>query len=177
MIKVVVASTNPVKINVVKQGFEKIFPDEKIDIQGVSVDSGVNDQPLTDNETLLGAMNRVDNALEKMPEADFWVGIEGGIEEKGGEMENFAWIVIKDKKGRIGKARSASFFLPEKVAALVRKGHELGNAIDTVFALQNAGQHTGSVGALTNRKIDRTDYYTKPVMLALIPFINEKLYS
>ena len=38
--KVIIASKNPVKINAVKIGFEKMFPLEKFEFKGVSVPSG-----------------------------------------------------------------------------------------------------------------------------------------
>lgn len=173
--KVLVASTNPVKINATKMGFEKVFPNEKIGVEGVSAPSGVSDQPMTEEETLKGALNRVEN-VSKLKAADYWVGIEGGLEEIDGEMEAFAWVVIKDKTGKIGKGRSASFFLPQKMAELVKQGKELGEADDIVFKDTNSKQKTGTVGKLTGDLITRTDYYEQAVILALIPFKNPELY-
>ena len=90
MKKIVVASKNPVKINAVRDAFEKMFPNEVFNMEGISVSSGVSDQPISDTETLQGALNRAGNAEKENLHADFWVGIEGGIEEKNSEMEAFA---------------------------------------------------------------------------------------
>lgn len=43
--EVVVASKNPVKINAVSIGFEKLLDTEQLTFKGVSTESGVPDQP------------------------------------------------------------------------------------------------------------------------------------
>jgi len=51
---------------------------------------------------------------------------------QGSDMLAFAWIVILGKHKQ-GKSRSATLVLPQKVAALVQQGMELGHADDVVF--------------------------------------------
>lgn len=176
MKKLIIASKNPVKIAAVRAGFTQMFPAETFVLDGVSVLSGVRDQPMSDTETLEGAWNRCHGACEVAPDADFWIGIEGGVEDKMGEMEAFAWVVVKSREGKIGKGRSSAFFLPQKVAELILQGKELGEADDIVFARTNSKQENGAVGLLTHNAIDRTHYYTDAVILALIPFVNKNLY-
>jgi inosine/xanthosine triphosphatase len=174
--KVIVASENPVKINAIRAAFAEMFPDELFDFGGVTVLSGVSDQPRDDEETLRGAMNRLAAVEAAAPDADYWAAIEGGVEDKGGEMEVFAWIVVKDTKGRVGKGRAGTFFVPPRVAALIRGGMELGHANDAVFNKKNSKQGAGAVGLLTDDLITRTTYYIHPAILALIPFKNPELY-
>lgn len=50
MKKIVIASNNPVKINATLTGFQQMFPNEQFEIKGVSVPSGVKDQPKNDSE-------------------------------------------------------------------------------------------------------------------------------
>lgn len=176
MKKVVVASTNPVKVNTVRLGFSKMFPKMLINIQGIAVSSDVSEQPLSEEESLKGAQNRVRNVFRLSSKADFWVGIEGGLEEVNGEMEAFAWIVVKSKTGKMGKGRTASFFLPQKIAKLIKQGKELGEADDIVFGRTNSKQANGAVGILTKDVITRVTYYAQAMILALIPFKNPKLY-
>ncbi len=176
MNNVVVASLNPVKIEAVKNGFSRMFAFGKFNFTGVSVPSLVSDQPMSNVETLTGAMNRVENAAKVEAGADYWVGIEGGLEEGPHGMETFAWIVIKDKEGKIGKAKTGSFFLPNEVSKLVKDGKELGEADDIVFGLTNSKQTNGSVGILTGDVLTRTTFYEPAVILALIPFRNQSLY-
>lgn len=175
MKKIIIASRNPVKINAAKIGFEKMFPDESFEFEGVSVSSDVSDQPADNQETMTGAINRAENAKKNFMSADYWVGIEGGIERKQGEMEAFSWVVIKSKE-LDGKARTGTFFLPKKIVDLIDEGKELSEADDIVFECTGSKQKNGSVGILTENIIDRTKYYTEAVILSLIPFKNPDIY-
>ncbi len=174
-IKVVVGSKNPVKVNCTKAAFEKAFPDHSIIVEGVSVPSGVSDQPMTDQETWTGAKNRTEAAKSEFNQADYWVGIEGGISDSKNHMEAFAWVYILSKEQQ-GQARTATFQLPPKIRDLVNQGIELGIADDMVFNRQNSKQSNGAVGILTKDLIDRAEYYEPAVVLALIPFVNSELY-
>lgn len=198
MLTIIVASTNPVKIQSVRDGFQAMFPGEELIVEGIAVSSNVSHQPMTDKETKTGAMTRVLNAKLARPDADYWAGIEGGtsdvpaesdsaqaafdaggVEESHGYMEAFAWVVIESKTGVVGKGRTGTFMLPPPVADLIRQGKELGEADDIVFGQTNSKQKMGSVGLLTGNVIDRTAYYTHAVILALIRFTpqNKSLYS
>lgn len=176
MQKIIVASKNPVKINAVRLGFERMFPGQAFEVSGIGVPSGVSDQPMDDAETQRGANQRAENARRAKPDVDFWVGLEGGIHRQGQEMMAFAWIVVLGEKLQ-GQARSGAFFLPPKVCDLIRQGKELGEADDIVFGHSNSKQQGGAVGLLTNNLIDRTKLYAETVVLALVPFGNEKLYN
>ncbi len=175
MQKVIIASKNPVKINCTKEGFEKIFPDQSFDFEGVSVPSDVSDQPMTDEETLQGAINRAENARKKVPDANYWVGIEGGIHETLEGMLAFAWVVVLSKD-QSGKSRTSTFYLPPKVVELINQGIELGHANDQVFGEKNSKHKGGAVGSLTGGVLGRTAYYVQAVMLALVPFRNPDIY-
>lgn len=176
MKKIVVASLNPIKLEAVRTAFVMMFPGVQFDIQGTSVRSEVKDQPSSDQETYQGAYNRALNASLAVPQADFYVGLEGGVEDKDGEMESFAWMIVRRKDGRIGKGRTATFFLAPKIAELIRDGKELGEADDIVFGKVNSKQAGGAVGLLTDDAITRKEYYTEALAFALIPFKNEALY-
>jgi inosine/xanthosine triphosphatase len=173
---IVIASQNPVKIKAALHGFGKMFPGEEFVTRGVSVPSGVSMQPMSDAETLQGALNRASGARELIPQADFWVGIEGGIEEHESDLVAFAWIVVC-ANGMTGKGRSAAFFLPRSISELVRQGKELGEADDIIFERANSKQANGAIGILTGNVVDRADLYEMAVILALVPFRNQELYK
>lgn len=169
MTLVVVASENPVKIDASAQGFESMYPDTDFEFQGVSVASGVSEQPLSRAETLQGALNRANNARSIMPHAEYVVGIEGGLQDIDGRFEVFAWVVILHNNA-IGRAQTGIFYLPDEVAQLIHDGQELGHADDIVFGQQNSKQNNGSIGLLTDNALTRTSYYVSAVIMALIPF-------
>ncbi len=176
MKKIIVASHNPVKLQAVQLGFQSVFPGEPFQWESVQSPSGVSDQPYSDQETLLGAKNRLEFIHQNHPHADFWAALEGGITfDEEGRMSAFAWIVIRDHQ-LYGKARTGTFYLPPKIAALVKQGYELGDADDLVFNQSNSKQNNGAVGLLSNNLITRTTLYQQAVILALLPLINRSLY-
>ncbi len=174
-LRIVVASHNPVKLRATEGGFRSAFPSRAMRFETVSVPSGVSDQPMTDEETLLGALNRAQAAAQQIPEADFTVGLEGGIFEEDGDqgeggMHAFAWVVVHSA-GREGRSRTATFELPEAVVRGVRAGKELGLVNDEVFGREGSKHEEGAVGILTGGALGRAGLYEPSVLLALIPFL------
>jgi inosine/xanthosine triphosphatase len=176
MKQIIVASTNPVKITASLNGFTKMFPSGHFSVKGVPIRSGVSEQPMTEEETFQGAVNRANNAKKLNPKADYWVGLEGGVEEIGSEMKSVVWVVVLSKN-EMGKAKAGSFILPPRLVKLIKGGMEMGQADDVVFGTTNTKQKSGAVGLLTNGVIDRTALYEHGVILALIPFVNPQLYK
>ena len=172
MPKIIVASTNPAKISAVEDAFKHTFPELSFSIEGISVDSGVRDQPMCADETLQGARNRVDNARQAAPGADYYVGLEAGID---GQF-TFAWMVIDNGDNR-GEARSASLPLPPQALAKLHQGEELGDVMDEMFNQTNIKQKGGAIAMLTNHLLSRSSVYQQALILALIPFIHPTLFT
>lgn len=177
MKKIIVASLNPVKIEAARLAFQKVFVDEELNIQGLAVKSGVSSQPLSNEETYLGALNRIKSAQALIKEADFYIAFEGGAEDVNGVLEEFAWVLVSDTH-RLSHSRSASFSAPEALRNLViDQGLEMGEAADIMFNDKNIKQKMGAVGCLSKGLVNRSDLYAQPAILALIPFINPDLYK
>ncbi len=168
---IIVASTNPAKITAVTDAFNAIFPQQSFTTTGVSTESGVRDQPLTSEETLLGANNRVISCRERYPDADYIVGLEAGLDDNF----TFAWMVI-EHQGRKSTARSASLPLPPLALEKIAQGMELGDVMDEMFAQQNIKQKGGAIAMLTNHLLSRSSVYQQALILALIPFLHPELY-
>ena len=171
--QVVVASRNPVKVAATREAFATLMPGVELQMIPVSVASGVRDQPASDAETRSGARNRAANARGAHPRADYWVGLEGGIEVYGGQLMAFAWMAIEGPNGTVSDARSATLPLPNAVKALIDSGLELGEANDRVFATVNSKQGGGAYGLLTDGLYTRESIYTQTLILALLPFVHE----
>lgn len=177
MKKIIVASLNPVKIAAAELAFKRVFPEEIINIQGVAAKSEVSDQPLSNEETYLGALNRIKSAQALLKEADFYIAFEGGVADVNGVLEEFAWIIVSDNS-RISHSRSASFSTPTILRDLViNQGLEMGEAADIVFNDENIKQKMGVVGCLSKGLVNRSDLYVQPAILALLPFIHPDLYN
>lgn len=174
--KIIVASKNAVKCEAIRLGYGRMFPGQAFEIEGLSVSSGVSDQPMGDEETLAGAQNRLKAIQEAAPDADVWAAIEGGCADTEIGFSVSAWVVIASRDGRQGKARTSTFYLPQAVVDLVRSGMELGHADDQVFGRTNSKEQNGACGILTNDVVTRTEYYAAAAALALIPMKNPTLY-
>lgn len=168
MYHVIAATTNPAKIRAISQAFTELFGPDSCRIESVEVNSGVPNQPMGDKETRSGARHRVMSARQVRPEADFWIGIEAGIDD---EM-TFAWIVIENNHCR-GEARSASLILPPVILKSLYEGKELGDEMAILTGVCNIKQQGGAIGLFTEGRLSRTSVYQQALLLAFVPFHNE----
>lgn len=178
-LRIIVGSQNPAKLEAVSLAFAAFFPEASFELQPLTVPSGVNAQPLSDAETLKGAANRAKAARALEPDADYWVGIEGGLQPIPQEPErflSFCWVVVLGRE-RSGRARSASYELPKAICDLIRQGMELGDADDLIFGVSGSKRQNGGVGLLTAGRVTRSQFYAEAVKLALIPFVQSDLFS
>ena len=170
-VKVVVGSTNIVKIEATRDAFRRVFG--SVEVEGVKVDSGVGVQPFTTEQTLAGALTRAKNAL-KAKKADFGVGIEGGIFVTSiGAFVN-GWVVVTNGK-KFGAASTLSVMLPKSVLKLFEenKVKELEEAIEIISGVSKPGEKMGAIGVLTNNYLDRKKSFEEAIIAALAPFITE----
>ena len=172
--RVIVGSTNPVKIAAVAAVLQRAGTNAPVD--GISVLSGVRDQPEGDLETIRGATQRARAALD-VTDADLAVGIEGGVVEENGHMRTCAWAAVVARDGRVGVGGSLAMRLPDRVAALVRSGVELGVAMDRVTGGHDTKRGAGAVGILTAGLVDRQRAYEALVTYALAPFLSADFYD
>lgn len=175
-INIAVGSKNPVKITAVRNAFKKVWPSKKWHIFGVSVDSGVSLQPLTDAESIAGAKNRA-HVARKISGATYGVGLEGGLQQINGLWFDCGWIVVADKKGVEGIGSTVRVHTPQAMMDQIKKGYELGEVIDMLFQTSNARQKEGHFGLMTNNHITRTRGYTDGVIMALSRFMHPQLFS
>lgn len=173
--KIAVGSTNPTKIQAARMAFEKVFPQEKIEVVGIKVSSGIPDQPIGFSQTIKGATNRAKKALEKT-DADFGVGEEGGMQEIDGRWLETGWCVVVDKNGQIGIGSSIHMEVPPKLLKHIKDGKELGVATDIAFSTIESGKKMGFFGLMTNGHIDRTAAYADGIITALSRFLHPDLF-
>jgi inosine/xanthosine triphosphatase len=173
---VVIGSKNPVKIESVKEAFALVWPEEEFEYISCEAQSGVPDQPFGSAQTKQGACNRALDSINHSGDGDYFVGLEGGLEEVDGEFWAMAWMCVSDKEGRCGFGKTSAFLLPPAVSVQIREGKELGVATDKVFNEINSKHKGGTVGILTNGIITRKDFYRDAIIFALIPFLHVNIY-
>lgn len=173
---VIVGSANPVKIAAVRAVVSRLLPGAEV--HGLTVASGVPDQPFGDAETQAGARQRARAALAAAPAATLAVGLEGGVvEQPDGQLRTCAWAVVVDRDGQEGVGGSLSMPLPESVAVRIRAGEELGHAMDAVARTTGTKTGRGAVGILTAGLVDRQRAYEPMVAYALAPWLAPELFA
>lgn len=197
--KILVASTNPVKIEAVRRVAQDIWPDSEV--VGVQTESGVSAQPMSDNETKQGSINRAKNALanyfspitfdlpnsKKQNEKSkmkgersqnivlLSVGLEGGVFENDlGEMWNTVWISVLDEFGNVVSVNGSRFLIPSQVAAGIKLGQEMGDVLEQMTGIKNIKHKEGFIGYMTNNTSTRVDEYSNLVRLAVGLWIGKK---
>lgn len=178
VIRLRVASKNPVKVAAAQQAFALAFPTHTIHCEGMETQSGVADQPMTEAETRLGAQNRVHFCSDKddSDSTDYYVAMEGGVDQFEEGAATFAYVAILNRDGLIHTGRSANLPLPQKVFDRLAAGEELGHVMDDLFNEENIKQKGGAIGVLTNNIATRESIYTQALVLALAPVLHPDFY-
>lgn len=174
--KVVVGTLNKAKIAGVEKAFKKYFEDIKM--MPVKVDSGVSPQPMKLDEVIDGAGHRAIDAAKHFDEWDFSVGVEAGmfsIRKTWIDLQ-VAYVINSDNIHSIGF--SPGFPVPERIInkLLSSEYRELEEVVDEYFKTKNIGEKEGFIGILTKNIVDRTELTYYAVAMALVPYINIKLY-
>ena len=171
--KVAVGSTNPLKVEGVKRAFLQYFDD--VEVEGFKVESGVKDQPFN-VEVVRGAMNRAFNAYRES--YDFSVGVEAGLFSMKNTITGFldfqVAVIYDGRKMSIGFG--PGFEYPPMVVESVLGGYEVGKIMEKITGIRSIGKKYGAIHFLTKGKISRVDLTKIAVTMALIPWINKKLY-
>ncbi|NYY78316.1 non-canonical purine NTP phosphatase [Escherichia coli] len=136
----------------------RIFGEGSCHIASVAVEAVYRNSPLAVRKRA-GARNRVANARRLLPEADFWVAIEAGIDGDS----TFSWVVIENASQR-GEARSATLPLPAVILEKVREGEVLGPVMSRYTGIDEIGRKEGAIGVFTAGKLTRTSVYHRAVI-------------
>ncbi|MCF7890630.1 inosine/xanthosine triphosphatase [Candidatus Bipolaricaulota bacterium] len=173
MLKISVGSTNPVKLEASREAFE--LTGEEVEVAKFDVQSGVSDQPTSDQEAIEGARKRAERAKER-GDYDFGVGLEGSVADTNFGMFLTGWAFLIDgKNGYLGGG--GRLLLPESIADRIRNGEELGPVMDEVTGRIGVKEGEGAIGVFTDGIITRKDAYRNALVFALAKYLNPELYS
>lgn len=153
--RILVGSTNPAKVDAVKAVF--------LHADGIKVDSGVSEQPRTDEETKEGALIRARNCLDQG--AFIGIGLEGGVMQSSVGLLSVNWGSLVDQNGNEVFASGARYPLPSEIASQIMSGRELGEVIDSVTGRTDVRKREGAVGIFSNGEMTRRQLYVHIVRL------------
>lgn len=153
--KISLGTLNPAK----KQATEASSPVSS-ELVTFDVPSGVSNQPIGDEETLQGAINRARRALEQDLTADVGVGLEGGVMWIGSTLYVNNWGALVTRDGDVYTASGARIPLPEPIVEGLKEGLELGDVMDRYAKTKGVRLHQGAIGILTNGAVTRVEMFT-----------------
>ena len=168
--RVAVGSTNPVKLAATRRVVHFFWPGAEV--LAVAVESGVPAQPWGIEETMRGARARA-LAAQSALDADLGVGLEGGVEEiPGVGVFLSGWAAVATRDGRVFFGSGGRAPLPPPLVQALRRGEELGPAMDALTGLHNTKHTVGSVGILTRGFVDRESQFAVALAYALAPLLH-----
>ena len=173
-----IGSKNEVKVCAVKELIKNYDFLSNAEIVPIESSSDVSEQPVSLDETIKGAMNRAKNAFYQ---CDYSFGIEDGLIKvpyaKSDYMNVCACAIYDGKNFHIGL--SSAFEYPKKITNLVfEKGLDISEAFYKAGLTKNPkiGSSEGTIGILTNGRINRKEYAKQAIMMALIHLENSDLF-
>lgn len=127
-LKIAVGTTSEQKIGYLKEVLSEIGI--KAEVIPVDVKSEVSDQPITEEETRSGSINRAKAAFKNTPEADFGIGIEVGYHKnKNDDYEMFCCASIVDRSDSAESCFSSKFLLPDFHQKVLKGDKYLGEFV------------------------------------------------
>lgn len=175
--KIVIGTKNQGKCEGAKRALLHYF--DNIDIQGIPVESNVNEQPVNE-EIYIGAKNRVKNlktyCKENNIEADLYLAVESGINNSLGRWQITNIAVIEDNADFESYGSSASFPVSEKLVDDIIKT-DLSTVMNNIFkGDKERDKKGGGIQLLTNNVINRIDLTEQAFIMALTKYNNGNIW-
>lgn len=177
--RVHVGSKNKTKVEAVARAFGKSAKFKHAEIVGVDVQVEEFGHPKNLTETVEGAKSR---ALAAFKDCDLSVGIEAGFMQvphsKSGHMIVDVCAIYDGAEYHIGL--TPAYEWPKKVVDLIlNKGMDGSQAVREAGLTdeKKIGATKGSIYILTNGAIDRTEFNSFGVMMALVQLENPNFYQ
>ena len=171
MMIITIGTENPSKINALTEVLREYPLFAHAEVVGYAVSSGVIDQPMTLDETMLGAENRAKACYSA--DCQFSVGIESGFLEapraRGGLMEVTICAIYDGEN--IYHGFSSCFNCPEDIMVYLRRGKDLNDAAYLAGYTTNkeiGKSGDGVISLLTKGRVTRKEYTKQALRMALI---------
>lgn len=158
--KIWLGTENKAKIAAVQSIFPKahLFP--------TNVETGVSEQPFSDEETKEGAVFRARETLPNIADDQtIAIGLEGGVMEIDQRLYVCNWGALVTNTGDVFVAGGARIPLPKQVSEQLQQGRELGPVMETYAKRKDIRQHVGAIGIFTNGLLDRGHMFSHIVLM------------
>ena len=166
-----VGSTNKAKVAAVNDTLKDYPHLADAEVAGAKTDSGISDQPLSLDETIMGAMNRARSAFT---DCEYSVGIESGLmavaQAKSGYLDVCVAVIYDGSEFHLGISSAWEFKDTSIITSMIKEGLDMSQAIQRagMTSNENIGSEEGAIGIVTKGRVDRKAYTKQALQMALI---------
>ena len=151
---IAVGSTNPLKVQSVKNAV-----DDGINVIAYSASSDVRIQPLLEEETRQGAINRAQDSLNQT-HADLAIGLEAGVFFLKDDIYLCHWGALVDKNGKVYLTNGPIILLPSEYREELLAGVSLEKIMHHSTGIESLGKKEGAIGIFTQNRLKREQVLT-----------------
>lgn len=160
----IIGSNNPTKIRALKNALSSLQIEGNVLKENAP--SGVKAQPIGDEETAKGAINRAKNALI-LNNGTIGIGLEGGVVMMNETIYLCNWGALVTKNGEEFSASGAKIPLPIEFKDQLLAGKELGDLMDQYCSKEGIRKKEGAIGIFTDGAMNRAAMFEHVVKLLL----------
>ncbi len=189
--RIAIGSTRGPKVEAVKEAWKifegRIAPERNGDPTFLTYDvsNGGPVMPLSVGDLMKGAQGRAERLTLQLKrekaEADFYVGLEGGLNiigDQGARRQVFleSWAYVTDgHRGYYG--HGGGVFVPPRISSpVIDRGIELGIVMDRFTRESDVRSGRGAWGVLTSDILDRKHSFVIALIGAFAPFYNPAVF-
>lgn len=172
MKKIILSSTNKAKKEATSKIISEIFGNNNV-IEVISVPSGVRPTPLSNEECILGAKNRISLIKNIYPNSDYYIGAEGGVNKIEDKWYLGGWVIVENRNGIQHLGSSAWVELPLFISNLIDGDKPLSEIIKPIFfsrELYDKKENLGTNGLITNGRYTRINEFYDALKIAFSLF-------
>ena len=150
--KLYVGSINRVKVSAVVEALD----DFDLNIIPFEATSEVGPQPIGDEQTLQGAINRA----KSLPTNGLRIGLEAGVTLLNNQLFLVNFGALIDEDGELYVAGGTRIPLPEHIKKLVLEDKlELADAMKQTYKVEGIKHQNGAIGYFTNDLVKRKEIF------------------
>lgn len=172
MKEIVLSSSNEAKKKASLQAITEIFGAGNI-LKTLEAPSGVSATPMSFEESIRGAKNRVKYSRNVEPNADYYIGAEGGVHKIADQFFLGGWVVVENSEGEQHLASSSlvelPFFLVERLDPEIGLSDVVYEA-DFPDGLYKRREVLGTNGLITSGTYSRVTEFYDALRIALSLF-------
>lgn len=164
------------KIEAVQAAFQNCpyFQWQTIEYTSQKTSSDVSDMPLSLDETMLWAKNRVQNLKKAIPNADFYIWLEGWTSKIGDKYFLLWTTYIEDSNWKWHYGFSPMMEIPQNIQhEIYNNKRDLWIVIEELSNKNDVKSNNGTFWELSNDMISRTQWFKITTQAAIAPFFNK----